>query len=206
MGVDPTASSNTLAGQIRGDALGLHLAALPAPRHGAGATGAAQATLADLREGLANSGWQVAEQPRQEPYPGAGANLGATLRGATRPGEPVVVGAHHDTVPGSPGADDNGSEPAGLLEVGRLLGPGRWEATVQLVAFDFEETGFAGSRAYVDRLGRARRFELLGACILEMIGYRSGASCSQRIPPGARWLFRQQVAEVNRRGRSRPVC
>ena len=201
MGVDPIALISELAGQVRGDARGTHLAALPAPRHRAGATRAVEATLAHLREAFANSGWQVADQPCRDPYLGPGTNLVATRPGATRPGELVVVGAHHDTVPGSPGADDNGSGLAGLLELARLLGPGRWEATVQLVAFDFEETGFHGSRAYVDALRRERRGELRGAFILEMIGHRSDAPRSQRIPPGARWLFRRQVAEVERRGR-----
>ena len=201
MGVEPSALINELAGRVPGDALGAHLAALPAPRHRAGATPAVEATLAHLREAFTSSGWQVAEQPCRDRYLGSGVNLVATLPGAARPEELVVVGAHHDTVPGSPGADDNGSGVAGLLELARLLGRGRWEATIQLVAFDFEETGFAGSRASVGALGRAQRAELRGAIILEMIGYTSHAPASQRIPPGARWLFREQVAEVNRRGR-----
>ncbi len=199
--MDPIAFISELAGQVRGDALATHLAALPAPRYRTSAGRAVEATLAHLREALAGCGWQVADQPCRDPYLGPGTNLVATRPGVTRPGELVVVGAHHDTVPDTPGADDNGSGLAGLLELGRLLGPCRWEATVQLVAFDFEETGFHGSRAYVDALRRERRGELRGAIILEMIGYRGEAPESQRIPPGARWLFRKQVAEVNRRGR-----
>jgi Zn-dependent M28 family amino/carboxypeptidase len=199
--VDSSAFVRGLAGQVRSDALGVHLAAFPAPRHRGGADRAVEAALAHVRGAFEGYGWRVAEQPCRDPRLGRGANLVARLPGVTRPGELVVVGAHHDTVPGSPGADDNGSGLAGLLELARLLGSGRWEATIELVAFDFEETGFAGSRAYVDALRPAGPAELLGVFILEMIGYRSDAPGSQSIPPGARWLFPKQVAEVGRRGR-----
>ena len=198
--MDSSAFVSELAGQVRSDALGAHLAAIPAPRHRTGAARAVETTLAYVRGAFESYGWRVAEQPCRDPRWGLGANLVARLPGVTRPGELVVVGAHHDTVPGSPGADDNGSGLASLLELARLLGSGRWEATIELVAFDFEETGFAGSRAYVDALRRAPPAELLGAFILEMVGYRSNAPGSQRIPPGARWLFPKQVTEVDRRG------
>jgi acetylornithine deacetylase/succinyl-diaminopimelate desuccinylase-like protein len=186
--------------QVQEDALGRHLASLPAPRHRAGANREVDAALAYLHEALAGCGWQVADQPCQDPFLGPGANLVATLSGTARPEQLVVVGAHHDTVPGSPGADDNGSGLAGLLELARLLSRGRWEATIQLVAFDFEETGFVGSGAYVAALRQAGRVEFLGAFILEMIGYCSEAPGSQQLVPGAGLLFPRQVAAVKRRG------
>ena len=190
-----------LATQVHDDALRLHLARLPAPRSRAIATAPAEATLAYLREAFATCGWQVTDQPCQDPVLGSGLNVLATLPGVVQPDTLVVVGAHHDTVPGSPGADDNSSGLAGLLELARVLGRRRWAATLQLVAFDFEETGFFGSRAYVEALTRTPRLHLLGAVIPEMIGFRDSRPGSQQLPPGARWLFRREVTELERRGR-----
>ena len=57
----------------------------------------------------------------------------------------IVVGAHYDTVPGSPGADDNASAVAGLLELARLLKESPGRRHVSLVAFANEEPPFYGS-------------------------------------------------------------
>jgi acetylornithine deacetylase/succinyl-diaminopimelate desuccinylase-like protein len=173
-----------LASQIREEELPLHLARLPAGRSRATAPEAVEASLAYLREVFAAHGWQVTDQPSRDPVLGTGRNLLTSLPGVTQPEMLVVVGAHHDTVPGSPGADDNGSGLAGLLELARVLGRGRWAATLQLVAFDFEETGFFGSRAYVDALRRTSGVRLRGALILEMIGYCDPQRGSYQLPPG----------------------
>jgi hypothetical protein len=199
--MDPTISVRELASQIREEELPLHLARLPAGRSRATAPEAVEASLAYLREVFAAHGWQVTDQPSRDPVLGTGRNLLASLPGVTQPEMLVVVGAHHDTVPGSPGADDNGSGLAGLLELARVLGRGRWAATLQLVAFDFEETGFVGSHAYVDAPRRTPGVRLAGALILEMIGYRDPRPGSQQLPPRARWPFRREVGELERRGR-----
>ena len=60
-------------------------------------------------------------------------------------GSRIVVGAHYDTVPGSPGADDNASAVAGLLELARLLKESPGRRHVSLVAFANEEPPFYGS-------------------------------------------------------------
>lgn len=106
----------------------------------------------------------------------------------------VVVGAHHDTVRNSPGADDNASGLAGLLELARLLPQASWEATIQLVAFGFEETEpdvtqapFAGSRGYVAALEPSVRVR--GAVVSEMIGYASSQMNSQRVPQGLERIY-----------------
>ncbi len=88
---------------------------------------------------------------------GVSSNTVADLSGELWPGEHLIVGAHHDTVPGCPGGLDNGSGVVVLLEVARLLstlkrergvGPGR---TVRFVTFGAEEQFLQGAFAYVGR-------------------------------------------------------
>jgi hypothetical protein len=63
----------------------------------------------------------------------------------------VLIGAHYDSVPGTPGADDNASAVAALIAAAHAIGP---KLEVCYVAFDGEECGFVGSRALVAGLGR----------------------------------------------------
>jgi Peptidase family M28 len=93
--------------------------------------------------------------------------------------EVVVVGAHYDSAPDSPGADDNGSALAALLEIGRSLAPVRRRHDLRLVAFDLEETDFRGSRHHAAQCVWARR-KIRLMLSLEMLGY-----CSHE--PGSQW-------------------
>jgi hypothetical protein len=68
--------------------------------------------------------------------------------GTTCPGEIYLVGAHYDSAAGSPGAWDNASGVAGVLEAARVLSQASFEATIIFIAFDGEERGRKGSRAY----------------------------------------------------------
>ena len=85
-----------------------------------------------------------------------------------------VMGGHIDTVPGSPGANDNASGVAVVLELARLVAgkaPSKW---VRFVAFGSEETGtnganHVGSEAYVNRLGKRGRARLGGMTSVDMI-------------------------------------
>jgi hypothetical protein len=104
-------------------------------------------------------------------------NVVGILEGADPARPIVVVGAHFDSVAGSPGADDNASGVAALLELARLLAPRRFAATVHFVGFNLEEvqervppTCRIGSRAYVAWLGK-REVEIAGAFVLEMVGF-----------------------------------
>ena len=91
----------------------------------------------------------------------------------------ILVGAHYDSVPGTPGADDNASGVAALIAVARAIGP---REGVCFVAFDGEECGFVGSRALVGGLGGHRPEHVH---VLEMVGYASREPGSQRNPlPG----------------------
>lgn len=94
---------------------------------------------------------------------------------------PILIGAHYDTVPGCPGADDNGTGIAALLEIARAIKDSPARSPVRLVAFDLEEYGLVGSRAYAQYLhdqGEALRLMLS----LEMLGYCDHAFHSQQYP------------------------
>ncbi len=96
---------------------------------------------------------------------------------------PILIGAHYDTVAGSPGADDNASALAVLLEVACAFRRAGMARPVWLAAFCLEEQGLLGSRAFVSQIRQAGQ-ELAGAIILECVGYASREPGSQRIPPG----------------------
>ncbi|MEB3295864.1 MAG: M20/M25/M40 family metallo-hydrolase [Synechococcales bacterium] len=94
---------------------------------------------------------------------------------------PMVVGAHYDSVPASPGADDNASGVAVLLELARLLHHQSTRRPVQLIAFDLEEVGLLGSRAYAEWL-KQKQQRLKVMLSLEMLGYRTTQRNSQHYP------------------------
>jgi hypothetical protein len=101
-------------------------------------------------------------------------------------GPRVVVGAHYDAPSGSPGADDNASGVAGLLELARLLGRERLTSGVHLVAFALEEQPYFGT-ASMGSAVHARRLAREGTPVramlsLEMIGYFDARQHSQHYP------------------------
>ena len=95
----------------------------------------------------------------------------------------IILGAHFDAVPGSPGADDNATGVAALLESARIYASGsnRGEANVEFVAFNLEEQGMIGSRAYAQKL-RGEGVQILGMLSLEMVGYTAQEKDSQKMP------------------------
>lgn len=118
------------------------------------------------------------------------ANLEVVLPGRRQARESIVVGAHYDTVPGSPGADDNASAVAALIEIARSLMGHAPARTLRLVAFVNEEPpyffwGKMGSGQYA-RAARRRQEDIRLMISLEMLGYYRDEPGSQAYPP----LFR----------------
>lgn len=105
-----------------------------------------------------------------------------------------VVGAHYDSTPHTPGADDNASAVAALLELATWLRPrldahrGRWKARLQLAAYDLEEYGLIGSGAHAKDL-KLLRTPVAGMVSLEMLGYADHRPGSQRLPPHLAGLY-----------------
>ncbi|MFS8894421.1 M28 family peptidase [Synechococcus sp. O70.1] len=107
----------------------------------------------------------------------------------SRPGRPpILVGAHFDAAPATPGADDNASGIAVLLELARHFAANPAPSPLWLVAFDLEERGMIGSRAYA-RFLKQQRQPLRLMLSLEMLGYRDPTPGSQRYPAGLEKLY-----------------
>ncbi len=131
------------------------------------------------------SGFSVNDQPflyRGKTY----RNIIANTREAKTSEEIIVVGAHYDTVTGSPGADDNASAVAGLLEIARLMLTTKEIPAVHFVAFTLEEppvfrTRNMGSYHYARALKKSGQKVRAMIC-LEMIGYFVDSPHSQGFP------------------------
>lgn len=115
---------------------------------------------------------------RQGPF----ANIVA--RPDTAAGKVILVGAHYDSVPGCPGADDNGSAVAAMLGCAAACSLWRPVLPVMFVAFNCEEDGLQGSRDFVERHLPVAGYEVACAHILEMVGFASSEPGSQRVPTG----------------------
>jgi hypothetical protein len=98
-------------------------------------------------------------------------------------------------VPGSPGADDNASAVAGVLECARILSQYEFEHSLRFIGFDTEEYGLIGSNRY--NLNGIKAYEEIeGVLNFEMIGYYSDSPNSQSLPFGFDMLFPQAAQEV----------
>ncbi len=94
-----------------------------------------------------------------------------------------VLGAHYDTVNGSPGADDNASAVAALLEIARCLNNIPLRSTLIYAGFTLEEYGFVGSKHFVERISSYESGKICGMISLEMLGFRNPEAGSQKYPP-----------------------
>jgi aminopeptidase YwaD len=103
----------------------------------------------------------------------AGLEQGTSQNVIARPSDgrcEEVVGAHYDSVDAGPGANDNASGVAVLLETARALATGGGREGVCLVAFGAEEVGLVGSQRFVANLGPDEREALKGMVNLDMVG------------------------------------
>lgn len=147
---------------------------------------ALEAAAGYIRQQWSDQGYAVSDQ-RYRARGIDSANLEVTRPGNERPEEILLLGAHYDSVRGSPGANDNASGVAALIEISRLIrhaDPGR---TVRFIAFTNEEPPFfymrkMGSLIYA-KAARARSDNILLMVSLETIAYYRSESKTQRYPP-----------------------
>lgn len=103
-------------------------------------------------------------------------NVVGIQTGTVRPNDIYIVGAHYDSV-SNPGADDNASGVAGVLEAARVLHEYQFAATLIFMAFDREEQGLIGSTAYANAHSADN---IRGMISLDMIGYSGGSPARAR--------------------------
>lgn len=209
-------SAEMWLGRVRPERLRTLVESLPAPRSRLHASEAMTATDALLTDAWREAGWTVGRQRIRfrsvrgwldDPVAGRGRlhtyrdleglNVVAIAEGETD--EAVVLVAHHDTVRGSPGADDNGAAVAMLLELATQLSGRRFRRTVVLAAPDFEEIGLIGSRPLVRWL-RAT-YDVRGALVFDPIGFMDPRPGTQAVPAGIDRLYPDQVRRLDERGR-----
>jgi Zn-dependent M28 family amino/carboxypeptidase len=145
----------------------------------------------------------ITEQWRQQGYPVRKqsyrvkgiecSNLEVTCSGANSGDELILIGAHYDSVWGSPGANDNGSGVAALLELSRLFRATPPAVTLRFVAFVNEEPPFfnwgqMGSMHYAEE-ARRRRDPIRFMISLETIGCYRTQPGSQRYPSGLSYFY-----------------
>jgi Zn-dependent M28 family amino/carboxypeptidase len=171
-------------GRIRG-----HIKALEGPRHPVTAPEALE-HAADYIEGyLRCLGYEMSEH-RFDENDREFRNVIATRPGLLHPDQRVVVIAHFDTVADTPGADDNASGVALLLELAEVLQPFRFERTIHLIGVNLEEnqiesdseSGTRGSRALAEHV-RELGWEIEGVVVLESVAFASD-SMLQTFPAG----------------------
>jgi Zn-dependent M28 family amino/carboxypeptidase len=120
-------------------------------------------------------------------------NLVVEIAGQSEPDEIVVVGAHYDTVSWAPGANDNGSAVAALLELSRLFRSQTAGRTLRFVAFTNEEPPFfktrsMGSLVYA-KACEEKEENVVGMVCLETIGYYRDERKTQKYPVPFRFFY-----------------
>lgn len=152
--------------------------------------------LARARDYLAGELERAGYEPRLQGYkvgPHLVENIVAEARCGAAEGPALVLGAHYDTAPDTPGADDNGSGVAALLELARGLAGARLRLPVRFVFFTNEEPPFfqtrdMGSWRYAQEL-KEKGERVAGMLSLEMLGFYAPERGTQSYPPGVGWFY-----------------
>ncbi|MEI6445652.1 MAG: M20/M25/M40 family metallo-hydrolase [Nostocales cyanobacterium ELA583] len=126
---------------------------------------------------LRKFGWQ----PQLEKF-ADGVNIFTQRLGTDKTAGAILIAAHYDTVPASPGADDNATGIAVVLEIARLFSAVSTPKTLQLAFFDQEETGLLGSKAFVSQPAHLKNLQ--GVIIMDMVGYACYIPGCQKYPAG----------------------
>lgn len=136
-----------------------------------------------LYDAYASFGYEPEYQwfnPGRGTYGGKTANVLARLEGTVNPELVYVVSSHYDSVERGPGADDNTSGTAALLETARLLADNPLPFTVIFASFTGEEAGLLGSREFVRR-AQEEGMQIVGALNNDMIGFANNSRLDNTI-------------------------
>ena len=166
----PRATVSSLVATVSSDRIAASLQAVVAVRVTAEERSAARQVI---RDELAAAGVEA----REDAFGDDGVNVIGRIEGRDPSAPAIVVSAHYDTVPGSPGADDNGSGVAAVLELARVFGRTDPAVPIELTFFDLEERGLLGSRHRSATAPAAA-----GVFNFDMIGYSCGV-------PGCQFVF-----------------
>jgi hypothetical protein len=124
-----------------------------------------------LKEQYEALGFEVREHPFSSFF-NKGVNFIAEKRGGD-PSRTLLVTSHYDSV-NTPGADDNGSGTIGALAIAKAFADKKLRHTLRIVAFDQEETGLVGSKAYAKYLDEQGELDqVIGVLNMDIIGYDS---------------------------------
>jgi Zn-dependent M28 family amino/carboxypeptidase len=169
-----------LAGRLRD-----HVQAIASREHNQNHPAAYESAATYIEEALAKAGYTVRRQPI-ETAKGLARNIEVEIPGSAPETGIVIVGAHYDSVFGAPGANDNGSGVAAVLELARLFQSWKPARTWRLALFANEEPPYfrselMGSHAYAKR-SKAHGERIVAMYSLETIGYYSEAPRSQHYP------------------------
>jgi Zn-dependent M28 family amino/carboxypeptidase len=175
----------TVDEQALADRMATHVRAIASVEHNTRHPQALAASAKYIETQLADMGYAVALQS-YESGDGPVHNIEVEIKGSSKPQEIVVIGAHYDSAIGAPGANDNGSGVATVLELARGFKATQPQRTVRFVLFVNEEppyfsTDAMGSRVYAER-SRRRRDNIVAMLSLETVGYFSDSADSQKYP------------------------
>ena len=162
--------------------------ALAFPRSVADTEATREAARTIVRDGLADAGFSTQELAVTNPrYDLESPDIYAELAGTQCPSKVLVIGGHYDSVRNGPGADDNASGIAAVVELAHALRDHPLPVSVRFVGFSFEETGYWGSKAMAAR-DRADGVDVIGAASFDMIAYTSAAKDPLTNLPSSRYL------------------
>lgn len=158
-----------------------HLEALVGERNPFSSPGPLEQAAAYISHHFQSLGLAVSRE--EVPFEGTlSHNIFGLKQGTDPEAGTFILGAHYDSVEGSPGADDNASAVAALLETARCLEEVAVKGSILFTAFTLEEYGFIGSGQMARRLKEADE-NISGMISLEMLGYRTREPGSQMYPP-----------------------
>lgn len=177
----------TILDSVRPERLERTVRRLEGPRHPRAAPDALTRAADLIREDFEGAGFSAERRPFE--FRGATYDNILGRREGSNPDLPsLLVGAHFDTISTSPGADDNASGVAVLLEVARCAAHLELERSLELVGFNLEEpqdlvgTYRVGSKRFASN-ARQSGVRYAGALILEMVGYTDPEPGAQKVPP-----------------------